>query len=108
MKKDERVKDNRLFNKIINEGNKISNNYFTFFYLNNDSDKPLFGISAPKKVGNAVTRNKLKRITRMLIHNNKSLFKNNQNYIIIVKKSCLEEKYSRVEEEFKNLIGEIK
>ena len=108
MKKEERVKDKKLFNIIINEGKKIRNNYFTFFYIENETNSPLFGISAPKKNGNAVIRNKLKRIVRMMIHNNKTLFKKNRNYIIIIRKSCLKKKYFEIEKEFINLIGEIK
>jgi len=106
MKKKERVKSKILFNEIINNGHKISNDYFTFFYLDKDQENPLFGISAPKKVGIAVVRNKLKRITRELILKTKKMFKNNRNYIIIVKKTCLETKFSVLEEKFMELIGE--
>lgn len=108
MKKHERVKSNILFNEIIAHGHKISNEYFTIFYLEKDAKKPLFGVSAPKKIGNAVIRNKEKRIVRTLILQTKLLFKNNKNYIIIVKKQCLKEKYAKLLDSFKSLIGEIK
>ena len=107
MKKEERVKSKILFNKIINEGKKISNKYFTIFYIDKNNIKPLFGISAPKKNGNAVIRNKLKRQTREIIREIKLLFKNKRNYIIIVKKTCLELKYDEMKNQLQTLIGEL-
>ena len=107
MKKRERVKSKILFNEIINNGKKESNKFFTIFFIDKKDEQPLFGISAPKKTGNAVTRNKLKRQTRELIKETKLLFKNNRNYIIIIKKSCLDYSFQEKLDELKRLIGEI-
>ena len=106
MKKEERVKSSELFNYIINKGNKISNTYFTLFYLDNNDHKKLFGISAPKKLGNAVVRNRIKRQLRSLIFQTKKLFKNDRNYIIIVKKSFIGEKFDLLKEDLIKLIGD--
>lgn len=107
MKKHERVKSNLLFNEIIKEGKKKSNNYFTIFFVDKDNLKPLFGVSAPKKLGNAVVRNKLKRQVRALIMETKFLFKNNRNYIIIVKDAFKSANYAEKLNSLKELIGEI-
>ena len=88
MKKTERVKSNILFNEIIQDGTKVSNEFFTIFFKNKEDKNNLYGIAAPKRVGNAVIRNKLKRQTRELIDAEKKLFKNNRNYIIIIKEVC--------------------
>lgn len=106
MKKADRVKSNILFNEIIGKGKKVSNKYFTIFLLDKKEVKPLFGVSAPKKVGNAVTRNKLKRQTRELIRKTKLLFKNNRNYIIIIKEVCLHAKYNEKLQALETLIGD--
>lgn len=107
MKKNERIKSNILFNQIINTGKKCSNKVFTIFFVDNNINRPLFGISAPKKCGNAVTRNKLKRQVRELVHDTKSLFKNNRNYIIIVKKVALDISFEEMKNALKDLIGVI-
>ena len=107
MKKEERVKSNILFNNIINNGKKVSNDLYSIFYINSDKEKPLFGVGTSKKNGNAVIRNKLKRQTRAIINDTKLLFKNNRNYIIIVKKKSLSEPYNNKVNSFKSLIGEI-
>ncbi len=106
MKKIERVKSNILFNQIINEGTKVSNSMYSIFFVNKNDQTPLFGIAAPKKLGNAVTRNKVKRQTRALVDNNKLLFKNNRNYIIIVKEKFLTSSFIEKEDNLQNLIGE--
>ena len=108
MKKSERVKSKILFNEIINNGKKVKNEYFTVFYIVKKEVKPLFGISTPKKIGNAVMRNKLRRRLREIIRELKLLFKNNRNYIIIMKKKCLEVDYQELKKSLQTLTGEIK
>lgn len=104
MKKYEIVKSHEQFNEVINKGNKISNKYFIIFSLAKEDKKPQFGIAVGKKVGNAVVRNKFKRQIRNIIDNNKFLFKNNRNYIIMIKKECLNVSYNLLEQNLINLI----
>jgi len=106
MKKIERVKSKILFNEVINKGIKVHNSLFSLFFVENNENKTLFGIAAPKKLGNAVIRNKVKRQTRALVDNNKLLFKNNRNYIIIVKEKFLDSSYTQKEKSLQELIGE--
>lgn len=106
MKKYEKIKSNLLFNEIINNGKKKSNRYFTIFIVKSNIEKPKFGIAVPKRVGNAVIRNKLKRQTREILDKTKLLFPKSKNYIIIVKEQCLKSKYSEKIEALKQLIGE--
>ncbi len=106
MKKTERVKSNILFNEIIQDGTKVANEFFTIFFKNKEEVDNLYGIAAPKRVGNAVIRNKLKRQTRELIDAEKKLFKNNRNYIIIIKEVCLRSSYVEKKQALEKLIGE--
>ena len=89
MKKKDVVKSNILFNDIIQKGKKVSNKYFVVCSLPNEYKK-LFGIAVGKKVGNAVTRNKVKRQIRHLVDINYEIFPDKQNYIIICKKEVLD------------------
>ena len=107
MKKYERVKSNVEFNNIIQKGKKLSNKYFTIFFIESDQTIVRFGISAPKKLGNAVIRNKLKRQTRHLVDETKNLFKNRRNYIIITKEACLHSAFETKLKALNELIGEI-
>lgn len=105
MKKREIIKSSEEFNKIIKEGKKITNDFYLLFSLNNFENKwTRFGLAIGKKNGNAVKRNKIKRRLRALIDNNNFLFKKTADYIIMVKKGFLEEKYAKVNEKLKELL----
>lgn len=104
MKKKEIVKSNLLFNSIINNGIKKSNKYFILCYLKKDDQFNNYGIAVGKKVGNAVTRNKLKRQMRNIIDDEKNLFPNYHNYIIIIKKDVLDLSFKEMRNMFIKII----
>ena len=88
MKRYEMVKSHEEFNEIINKGNKIKGKYVYIFSKEKEYPKPNYGIAVGKKLGNAVVRNKFKRQFRNIVDNNRFLFKNNHNYIIMIKKEA--------------------
>lgn len=98
MKKYEIVKEKKEFDKIINTGKYKKNNFFVIYNKENKNAFPKFGIAVGKKVGNAVIRNKLKRQVRMILTNNKNLFQNDKDYIIIVKRNSLFISYQEMEQ----------
>lgn len=89
MKKRNVVKNNRDFNRIIELKNVVKNSYFVIYFEKTDQNEAHFGISVGKKIGNAVVRNKLKRQIRNIIDKNKKYYSNGADYIIMVRKSCL-------------------
>lgn len=98
MKRIETIKDKKVFNNIIRKGQFVKNDYFVLYYIvNNDNLINKYGIAISNKVGKAVIRNKLKRQIRSIIDNNKNLFKIKGNYIIMVRKACLEASYQALE-----------
>lgn len=105
MKKKEIIKKSNDYTKIINKNNKIRNKYYSIFYIK--SDNTLFGISIPKKTGNAVVRNKIKRQLKNIIDNNKMHIQNNYNYVIIIRKEILELPYLEKEKELITLFKKI-
>ena len=92
MKKKEIIKKSNDYTKVINKNNKLKNKYYSLFYIK--SDNTLFGISIPKKIGNAVIRNK----------NN---IQNGYNYVIIIRKEILSLSYQEKEQELINLFKKI-
>ena len=107
MKKKEIVKKTDDFNNIIRKGKIIKSDYFLIYYLENNEEKPHFGIAVSKKNGNAVVRNKLKRQYRYLIDQNKMLFSNNKNYIIMVKKASLSVPFSILQTNFRETLEKV-
>jgi len=108
MKKREVVKDNRLFNNIIDTGKILKKKYFVLYYDKRNDNEKNFGIAVGKKVGNAVIRNKYKRKIRAIVDNNKLLFKKGYNYIIILKKESLNLDHQSLNDNLVQLIEKVK
>ena len=109
MKKINIIKKNEDFKKILDQGKFIKNKYYIIYYKDKEESYYRFGITVSKKVSNrAVVRNKLKRQVKSIIDNNKNNFSILKDYIIIVKKSCLEVKYKELEKELINSLIKIK
>lgn len=104
MKKINVVKESRDFQKIIEKGKCYKNRYYVMYHLENNLNHYRFGISISKKTGNAVIRNLYKRKLRNIIDANKKLYPKNQDYIIIIRKNCLDVEYKELEKYFVNLI----
>ena len=90
MKKTETIKSKQEFSNLIKNAKFFKTKEFVIYYKENNLEKKRFGIAISNKIGNAVTRNKLKRQTREIIDKTKTLFKNNTDYIIMIRKGCLE------------------
>lgn len=105
MNQDKIIKKSETFSKIINKKNKVKNNYFSIFF--EKSEKNLYGITIPKKIGKANVRNKLKRqIKNIIIINEKNIPKE-FNYVIIIKEAILNLSYANIEREFMELIKKV-
>ncbi len=108
MKKINIVKENKTFNYIINKGKSVKNKNFVIYFYNNKESHYRFGISVGKKIGCAVVRNSYKRKLRNIIDNHKKLYANNLDYIIIIRKNCLDLSFAEIEESFVSLVSKIK
>ena len=104
MKKYEIVKEHKDFDDIINTGKYKKGKFFVIYNKDNNLDHNRYGIAVSKKNGNAVIRNKLKRQARMILTTNKNMFKNNFDYIIIIKRNAVSVDYKELEEDLLNII----
>ncbi|MCI5879382.1 MAG: ribonuclease P protein component [Bacillales bacterium] len=105
MKKINIVKKNRDFSRIIKNNRPIKSNLFVIYLEKNTNDIYKFGISASKKVGNAVTRNRLKRQIKSIL--DKNTYKNNFNCIIIIKKDIIDKSFDEMSKDLNILINKL-
>ena len=102
------VKSTRDFEKIIKTGKLTKNKYFILYSLPNNLPYARYGISVGKKIGNAVHRNKYKRIIRQIIDNCKKSYIKNRDYIIILRGSAKDCNYQELDNSFSTLINNIR
>lgn len=98
MKKINRLKKNHDIAKIVQKRQRIGKFNYIVYYQKNNDPIPKFAISVSKKYGNAVERNKAKRIVRSICQNiiNKIT---NYNFVIVVKLNSKNKNYFELEQE---------
>jgi ribonuclease P protein component len=84
MKKEYRIRKNQEFSQVIQTRNAVKTPLFVMYLQPRKQPRARFGISAGKKLGNAVVRNRTKRQLRALIG---EVFDFTENYdaILIVR-----------------------
>ena len=104
----EKLKRSRDFTTIYNKSRKVYTRYAIVFVSENKNNMQRFGFVASKKTGNAVQRNRIKRIFKEFVKTHKDKFKKNTDYIF-VGKSILKEniktlKYKDIEKDISKVI----
>lgn len=108
MKKINIVKESKDFETAIKKGTLKKNKHFILYYIDTEHKNYRFGLSVGKKIGNAVVRNKTKRKLKSIVDNNINYYQNGRDYIIIVKRSCLELSFQDLEQSFIHIIKQTK
>lgn len=88
MNKQQRIKKNTEFQRIFKKGKSFANRQFIVYVLKNDQPEFRVGLSVSKKVGNAVTRNRIKRYIRQTFLELKDDVQPNADYVIIARQQA--------------------
>ncbi|MET3191924.1 ribonuclease P protein component [Streptococcus lutetiensis] len=104
MKKTYRIKSDKDFQAIFSKGTSVANRKFVLYHLEKNQSHYRVGLSVSKKLGNAVTRNSIKRKIRHVIMELSSNLLN-QDFVIIARKGVEELDYHEVK---KNLLHVLK
>lgn len=106
MKKQYSLKSSNEFSSILKKGKNFANKHLIVNYI--DAEEFKLGISVPKKLGNAVFRNKNKRIVKSIIPNI-NVYDINKHIVIIVRQSFINidynEKIKVLKETFNKING---
>ena len=105
MKKRFRVKKEKDFSAIFKEGKSFANRKFVIYRLENNEQHFRVGLSVSKKLGNAVTRNQIKRRIRHILIEHKNQLVENVDFVVIARKGVEILEYAEME---KNLLHVLK
>lgn len=98
-----RIKKYTEFQRVIEEGDIKKTCFFVSYTTPNNLGYSRFGISVPKKTGNAVVRNKIKRQVRSAIGQS-TKFEPSVDTVLIIRKSYDTSCFDQVLSEIKELI----
>ncbi len=91
------LKDNKIFLRCFRKGNFVSCEYLTAYYMPNKSPYNRVGISVGKKQGNAVKRNRIKRIIRAAYRLNEDKFPIGYDIVFAGRNNIFEKKTQDIE-----------
>ncbi|SDI57859.1 ribonuclease P protein component [Alteribacillus bidgolensis] len=106
MKKGYRIKKNHEFSRVFEKGTSFANRQFVVYVLNKE-DQPHFraGLTVSKKMGNAVTRNRIKRLLREALREIGDQLKEEKDYIIIARKPVIDMSYEEIKKSLRHVMG---
>ncbi len=105
--KSERLLKKNEFQKVFDEDRTFRNNELLVYALPNGMDKSRIGLVVGKKVGNAVRRNRIKRILREAFRLNKGLLRISVDMVLIPRPGLTSPTLSAIEDGFKRLLLRI-
>lgn len=105
MKREHRILKNEQFQTIIKTGSLQRTPLCYAYYLPNDLNKLRVGVAVSKKIGNAVTRNKIKRQLRAAIR--PYVKTHTGDYIFIAKKEIMDQSFKKLELAIARIFGHI-
>lgn len=106
MNKEHIVKSNLDFQRIIKNNKSFRYKDYVLYIEKNSENNYRFGFSVGKKIGKAVTRNKIKRQLRNIV--SKKNYQNGFNCIIIVGSNVLKKSFQEMEINLYNALHSLK
>lgn len=85
LKKEWRIRSNKDFRRIYRAGKAVPGKYLVVFKRENGIGRTRFGFSVSKKVGNAVVRNRRKRLLREISRRYQDSVKEGYDIIVVAR-----------------------
>lgn len=107
MKVINRIKDKQEFVLTVRSGKTLKETPYIVHYKNNDLSVCRVGLSVSKRIGNAVTRNRIKRQTRAMCDSLIDYSSHTFDVIIVVKSDFLNLDFNSNKEKLNILLSKI-
>ncbi|UUZ91306.1 ribonuclease P protein component [Paenibacillus sp. P25] len=98
MEKKNRLTKREYFDKVYRRGKSAANHQFVLYYMVQPQQQSFrLGVSVSKKLGNAVVRNRIRRMLKEIVRLNASRIPGGYDLILIARKPAAEMAYHEME-----------
>jgi ribonuclease P protein component len=103
-----RLRARKNFLEIYDRGQRVHAAHFVLFGLAGTTTRSRLGITATKKFGHAVARNRIKRLVREIFRRNRGAVAAPVDIVVNVKSSAREQSYDRLEADLVSRLSELR
>ena len=97
--KEEHLRKRREFLAVYEQGDKIQSTYFVLYMLENGGPHSRLGITASRKIGRAVVRNRIKRYLREIFRANKQAISPHCDLVVNAKRAAARAHNQEIQED---------
>ena len=101
----ERIKRYSEVKQVFTKGEKVGSGLFKFYFKPNNLGFSRIGLSLSRKVGNAVKRNRIKRLTREIFRKQKKRFKKGYDILVVGRETITEISLTQMETIFSEALS---
>jgi len=98
LRPDERIRRRPEFERVYNEGTRVSGRFMTVFALANGRETQRCGVAATRKLGGAVERNRAKRLAREIFRRHK--IAPGYDVVIVPRREMLDAPFASLEADY--------
>ena len=102
LRAEQRIRRRAEFQRVYEQGARLHSRYATLFILANDTSVGRLGIAATKKLGDAVRRNRAKRLIREIFRRNN--IASGYDVVVIPKRELLGASLTVLEADYRHLL----
>ena len=103
-----RLTDSPEFERVYRQGTAFRGRLFSVHAFPNENGTPRLGLSVSKKVGNAVTRNAVRRRLREVFHSTIGRVPGSLDLVVSARPPASEATFEELNEEFLRALGKIR
>lgn len=109
MQRELRLKNRKDFNYVYRRGKSLANRQFVVYMLPNSSiDRFRLGVSVSKKLGNAVVRNRIRRMMKEIVRHQQERVTPQIDLILIARMPVAALSYAEMEQSILHLLKKAK